>query len=135
MSKQITEKTYDDVINNIKQDINKTQLDIMMNANMNLVSLYYRIGKELYDNSIWGNKFLNTLSFELRTTYSNQKGFSVRNLNYMKAFYAEYRNDPEFVQLVAQLPWTHNMVLIEKVKNKNILKKIFAALEEKKSLK
>ena len=40
----------------------------------------------------------------------------------MKTFYSEYHGDLEFVQLVAQLPWTHNIVLIEKIKNKNIRK-------------
>ena len=44
------DKTYNDVINDIKQDINQTQLNIMINANTSLVNLYYRIGKELYDN-------------------------------------------------------------------------------------
>lgn len=116
------EKSYKDIINNIKQDINKTQLDIMINANINLVSLYYRIGKVLYDNSAWGNKFLDELAFELKNAYPNQKGFSVRNLKYMKTFYSEYHDDLEFVQLVAQLLWTHNMILIEKVKNKEIRK-------------
>ena len=116
------DKTYNDVINDIKQDINKTQLDIMINANISLVNLYYRIGKVLYDNSIWGNKFLNKLAFELKITYPNQKGFSIRNLKYMKTFYSEYHNDLEFVQLVAQLPWTHNIILIEKIKDKNIRK-------------
>ncbi len=43
------DKTYSDVINDIKQDINQTQLDIMINANISLVNLYYRIGKVLYD--------------------------------------------------------------------------------------
>ena len=115
-------KTYNDVINDIKQDINKTQLDIMINANISLVNLYYRIGKVLYDNSTWGNKFLDKLAFELKSTYPNQKGFSIRNLKYMKTFYREYYDDLEFVQLVAQLPWTHNIVLIYKIKDKNIRK-------------
>ena len=115
-------ESYKDIINDIKQDINKTQLDIMINANINLVNLYYRIGKVLYDNSKWGNKFLDELAFELKNTYPNQKGFSVRNLKYMKTFYSEYHDDLEIVQLVAQLPWTHNMILIEKVKNKEIRK-------------
>ena len=119
MTKMI-DKTYTDVINDIKQDINKTQLDIMVNANISLVNLYYRIGKVLYDNSIWGNKFLDKLAFELKITYPSQKGFSIRNLKYMKTFYSEYKDDSEFVQLVAQLPWTHNIVLIEKIKNKSI---------------
>ena len=116
------DKTYNEVINNIKQDINKTQLDIMLNANISLVNLYYRIGKVLYDNSKWGNKFLDKLAFELKTAYPNQKGFSIRNLKYMKTFYAEYKDDSEIVQLVAQLPWTHNIILIEKVKDKSIRK-------------
>ena len=116
------DKTYNNAINDIKQDINKTQLDIMINANISLVNLYYRIGKVLYDNSTWGNKFLDKLAFELRITYPNQKGFSVRNLKYMKSFYTEYKDDSEFVQLVAQLPWTHNNILIEKIKNKSIRK-------------
>ncbi len=116
------DKTYIAAIDNIKQDINKTQLDIMINANISLVNLYYRIGKVLYDNSVWGNKFLDNLAFELKNSYPNQKGFSVRNLKYMKTFYSEYHDDLEFVQLVAQLPWTHNIILIEKIKNKKIRK-------------
>ena len=116
------DKTYNDVIKNIKQDINKTQLDIMVNANISLVNLYYRIGKVLYDNSKWGNKFLDKLAFELKISYSNQKGFSIRNLKYMKTFYKEYKDDFEFVHLGAQLPWKHNVSLIEKVKDKTIRK-------------
>ena len=116
------DKTYNKIIDSIIQDINKTQLDIMVNANISLVNLYYRIGKVLYDNSKWGNKFLDKLAIELNNTYPNQKGFSIRNLKYMKAFYSEYYNDLEFVQLVAQLPWTHNIILIEKIKSKNIRK-------------
>lgn len=116
------DKTYNDAIDNIKQDINKTQLDIMINANISLVNLYFRIGKVLYDNSSWGNKFLDKLAFELKITFPNQKGFSIRNLKYMKTFYSEYIDDSEFVQLVAQLPWTHNIILIEKVKNKIVRK-------------
>ena len=95
---------------------------MMINANISLVNLYYRIGKALYDKSIWGNKFLDKLAFELKIAYPNQRGFSIRNLKYMKTFYSEYKEDSEFVQLVAQLPWTHNIILIEKVKNKNIRK-------------
>lgn len=116
------EKTYDSVITDIKNDINKTQLDIMLNINVNLVNLYYRIGKVLYENSVWGNKFLDKLAFELKMSYPNQKGFSTRNLKYMKSFYKEYKEDSEFVHLGAQIPWKHNISLIEKVKNKKIRK-------------
>ena len=116
------DKTYNAAIDGIKQDINKTQLDIMINANNSLINLYYRIGKVLYDNSVWGTKFLDKLAFELKNSYPNQKGFSVRNLKYMKTFYSEYHDDLEFVHLGAQLPWKHNVSLIEKVKDKSVRK-------------
>ena len=55
-------------------------------------------------------------------SFPNLKGFSVRNLKYMKSFYNEYKDDEEFVQLVAQLPWKHNITLMQKVKDKEIRK-------------
>ena len=99
-----------------------TQLEIMIDANKKLINLYYNIGKIISDNYKWGNKFVDNLALELKLSFPNLKGFSARNLNYMKAFYEEYKNDKEFLQLVAKLPWTHNIKLIQKIKNKQIRK-------------
>ena len=114
--------TFKNTIIDIKKDVKETQLEIMTNANYKLVNLYYRIGKNISINSKWGNKFIDNLALELKVSFPNIKGFSVRNLKYMKSFYEEYKDDLEFVQLAAQLPWTHNIVLIEKVKDKEIRK-------------
>ena len=65
------DKTYINIIDCIKKDINKTQLDIMINANASLVNLYYRIDKVLYDNSNWSNKFVDKLALELRVSFPN----------------------------------------------------------------
>ncbi len=108
------DKSFVEVTNNIKSAITKTQLEIMINANNKLVNLYYSIGKTLEENSKWGNKFIDNVAKELKITFPNLKGFSVRNLKYMKAFYNEYKDDDEFVQLVAQIPWKHNILLIQK---------------------
>ena len=56
MDKNKIDKSYSDIIENIKNDVTKTQLDILINANVNLVNLYYRLGKILSENSKWGNK-------------------------------------------------------------------------------
>lgn len=40
----------------------------------------------------------------------------------MKSFYNEYKDEEEFVQLVAQLPWKHNLTLMQKVKDKEVRK-------------
>lgn len=116
------DKSFKRICDDIKKDVKDTQLEIMVNANTNLVNLYYRIGKTLEENSKWGNKFIDNVAFELKNTFPTLKGFSVRNLKYMKAFYNEYKDDNEFVQLVAQLPWKHNITLMQKVKDKNIRK-------------
>ena len=116
------DKSFQEIYNNIKNDVKSTQLKVMTNANADLVNLYYRIGKTINENYTWGNKFVENLALELKLTFPNLKGFSVRNLNYMKAFYNEYKNDNEFLQLVAKLPWKHNITLMQKVKDKNIRK-------------
>ena len=111
------DNSFKEITNNIKNMVSRTQLDIMLDANSKLINLYYNIGKTISDNSAWGNKFIDNLALELKLAFPNLKGFSVRNLKYMKKFYNEYKDDYEFVQLVAQLPWTHNTVLIEKLCN------------------
>ncbi len=116
------DKSFQEITSNIKNAITKTQLEIMTDANKKLVNLYYNIGKTLEENSSWGNKFIDNVAMELKLSFSNLKGFSVRNLKYMKTFYNEYKDDEEFVQLVAQLPWKHNITLMQKVKDKEIRK-------------
>ena len=85
------DKSFQEIYNNIKNDVKSTQLKVMTNANADLVNLYYRIGKTINENYTWGNKFVENLALELKLTFPNLKGFSVRNLNYMKAFYNEYK--------------------------------------------
>ena len=116
------DKSFQEITSNIKNAITKTQLEIMTDANKKLVNLYFNIGKTLEENSSWGNKFIDNVAIELKMSFPNLKGFSVRNLKYMKSFYNEYKDDEEFVQLVAQLPWKHNITLMQKVKDKEIRK-------------
>ncbi len=74
------EKDFKNVVEDIKQRISNTQYEIFKNANMNLLKLYYSIGKTIDENSSWGNKFIDELAVELKITFPNIKGFSVRNL-------------------------------------------------------
>lgn len=83
------EKEFKIVIEKIKKQINNTQFEIFRNANMNLLKLYYNIGKIINENSKWGNKFIDELAIELKITFPNIKGFSVRNLKNMKKYYLE----------------------------------------------
>ena len=116
------EKNFKQIINIIKSDIKATGLKTAIQVNHNLIELYFRLGKILYDNYEYGNKFIDEVASELKLEYPNATGYSVRNLKYMKKFYAEYKDDELVQHLVAQVPWGHNVVLMDKVKDKEIRK-------------
>ncbi len=118
-------KKFKNIINNIKKEINTTQIKIAVETNKNIINLYFKIGKILNDNFKYGNKFIDFISQELKNEFPNTKGFSVRNLKYMKKFYLEYKDNKVVQRTVAQLPWRHNIVLISKLKD-NKIRKIYA---------
>ena len=67
------EKEFKDVIKNIKTEIDNTQVLIMSDANIRLINLYFRIGKIIYENAKWGNKFIEELEKEKILSLSNIK--------------------------------------------------------------
>ena len=107
------------IINDIKKDILFTRNKIMYNANNELIHLYFRIGKIISEKASYGRKFVELLSHKLKVDFPNSTGFSSRNLRRMKAFYEEYKSFSILPPAVADLPWTHNYILIEKIKNLN----------------
>ena len=106
---------YITVVDNIKKEIRSAQYRTAVQANTELLRLYYSIGNEINVHKVWGNKFIENLSMDIRADYPTNKGFSVRNLKYMAKFAATY-SEQEFVQqAVAQIPWGHNIVLLDKI--------------------
>ena len=108
------------ILSDIKNEIKNTQTKIMYHANNELIMLYFRIGKKLEENSKYGNNFIKNLAFEIKKDFKNSDGFSERNLKRMKRFYNEYKEFEKVPQAVALLPWGHNIILFEKLKDKNI---------------
>ncbi len=104
-------------INEIKKDIISTRNRVLTDANKELLYLYFRIGKMIYENQKYGTDFINTLSISLKLEFKDATGFSPRNLSRMKKFYVTYRDMANLPPVVAKLPWTHNSILIEKVKD------------------
>ncbi len=83
------DKDFKEIFENIKNEIYKTQTLIMSDANKRLLELYFYIGKVVNEKSSWGNKFIESLSTEMKIEFPNIKGFSVRNIKNMKKFYLE----------------------------------------------
>lgn len=112
---------YADWLAELKTRIHTAQQRATLAVNRELVGLYWRIGRDILDRQAaqgWGAKVIERLAHDLRTAFPEMKGFSPRNLKYMRAF-AEAWPEAGFVQQVAaQLPWFHLCTLIDKLKTR-----------------
>jgi predicted nuclease of restriction endonuclease-like (RecB) superfamily len=123
MSKELSGQNpegYAALLADLKKRIREARLRSALAVNYELISLYWNIGKDILsrqEQEGWGAKIIDRLSADLHRDFPEMTGLSARNLKYMRAF-AEAYPDPEFVQqVVAQLPWGHNVRLFEAVKD------------------
>ena len=122
IEKEVIESVdYAKVFNQLKKDVIESQQRAMRTVNKELIMLYHRIGSnilQLQKERGWGSKVIDQLSHDLKTTFPEMKGFSSRNLKYMRKFASEYP-DIEFVQgSLAQISWYHNLTLLDKVSDR-----------------
>ena len=109
---------YADWLADLKGRIHTAQQRATLAVNRELVLLYWHIGRDILARQAaqgWGTKVIARLAHDLRTAFPEMKGFSPRNLKYMRAF-AEAWPDAQFVQeVLAQLPWYHQLALLDKL--------------------
>ncbi len=109
---------YADWLAELKNRIHGAQQRATLAVNRELVLLYWQIGRDILARQAqqgWGAKVIERLAHDLRTAFPQMKGFSPRNLKYMRAF-AEAWPDESFVQeVLAQLPWYHQLALLDKL--------------------
>ena len=109
---------YADWLADLKGRIHSAQQRATLAVNRELVLLYWHIGRDILARQAqqgWGAKVIERLAHDLRAAFPEMKGFSPRNLKYMRAF-AEAWPDAEFVQeVLAQLPWYHQLALLDKL--------------------
>ncbi len=111
----INDNQYLSVIESVKAEISKAKYNAVLHVNEELTLLYYHIGCIINEHKSWGNKFIDNLAKDIKVSYPSSTGYSVRNLKYMAKFASVY--DEQFVQTVsAQIPWSHNVTIVEKIK-------------------
>jgi predicted nuclease of restriction endonuclease-like (RecB) superfamily len=113
----------------VKNRIREAQIKAVNAANQELLKLYWSIGKTIADRqeqSGWGSNFIEKLAKDLYNECPGIEGFSRSNIFRMKAFYNEYTkvappvrqfDDLEKLGVLSRLPWSHNVVLMEKLEN------------------
>ena len=104
----------------LKARVRSAQLKAAVSVNRELILLYWHIGREILrcqHEQGWGAKVVDRLSIDLRIEFPDLGGFSTRNLLRMRAFADAYPDAAIVPQLVAHIPWGHNVLLLERVKD------------------
>ncbi|KWK81077.1 hypothetical protein WM16_03800 [Burkholderia ubonensis] len=111
---------YRSWLTDLKQRVEHARQRAAASANRELVTLYWQIGRDILERQQrrgWGAKVIDQLARDLKDAFPDMRGFSPRNLKYMRAL-AQAWPAPEFVQqAVAQLPWSHVVTLLDKLKD------------------
>jgi predicted nuclease of restriction endonuclease-like (RecB) superfamily len=111
---------YRRFVEGIKERIRTAQLKAALAANAELVLHYWEIGREILANQEregWGAKVIDRLAADLQREFPKLAGYSSRNLKYMRAFAVAWPDRAIMQQLAAQMPWAHNCVLLDRVKD------------------
>ena len=121
---EMTDNDYRTWLAQLKTQIQSAQQRAALAVNAELVTLYWQIGNDILQRQQqqgWGGNVIDMLASDLSHAFPELKGFSVRNLKYMRAFaenWHDFESNPIVQQVVAQLPWGHNLVLLTKIKDK-----------------
>ncbi len=117
---------YKNWLTELKSKIRSVQVKAAVAVNSALIEFYWELGKMISEKQTqWGTQFLENLSIDLKSEFPEMQGFSTRNLKYIKQFYLFYTNAQigqqavaQFEQqLVAQIPWGHNILIFSKSKS------------------
>ncbi|MCR4926704.1 MAG: PDDEXK nuclease domain-containing protein, partial [Lachnospiraceae bacterium] len=110
--------SYPDFINALIDKIHKQRIAITLNANAGMIGMYWSVGNAILkkqDEEGWGAKVIDRISHDIKAAFPDMSGFSPRNIKNMRRFAAEWPDYEIVQQVVAQLPWRTNLVLLEKL--------------------
>lgn len=111
---------YERFLAQLKVRVRAAQVKAALAVNAELVLLYWSIGRDILERQKkegWGAQVIDRLSADLRRAFPEMKGFSPRNLKYMRAFADAWPAERIVQQVAAQLPWFHSCVLLDRVKD------------------
>src|SRR5262249_48780626 len=124
---------YEAFLTDLKERIRSAQVRAALAVNRELITLYWHIGSAIVDRQRtagWGTAVIERLAADIQKEFPGLAGFSRPNIYRMRAFYLAYAEVGEIVsqparqltpaeppEPMASLPWFHNVVLVEQVKD------------------
>jgi predicted nuclease of restriction endonuclease-like (RecB) superfamily len=120
--KPSSDRTYQIFLRNVKDLVRQSRIRVARSVNRSLIELYWALGQYIVEQQEalgWGKSVVERLSADLKDTFPDMKGFSSQNLWLIRQFYIEYQNIPDLQQLVGEIPWGHNILLMQRVKDES----------------
>lgn len=117
MSKTLLPPDYVVLFAEVKERVRAAQYQALRAVNRELVGLYWDIGRMIVErqtNAEHGAAIAERLAEDLRREFPGVNGYSRRNIFYMREFYQAYCTLPKVQPLVAQIGWTHNLVILQR---------------------
>ncbi|MEA5618714.1 PDDEXK nuclease domain-containing protein [Cronbergia sp. UHCC 0137] len=111
---------YTNLLMEVKQLIRSAQYEALKAVNREMINLYWAIGEMIFNqqqNHNWGKSVVENLAKDLQAEFPGISGFSARNIWRMRDFYLTYHSKEKLTPLVAEIGWTHNLVILEKCKD------------------
>jgi len=120
---------YKEWFRSLKERVRHVQLKAALSVNRELLQFYWQLGAEIVEKqkfAQWGSGFLKQLSRDLQTEFPEVKGFSYRNIKYIRQWYhffsmhqtigqqAVAQTEPAFLEQITSIPWGHNLVIVSK---------------------
>jgi len=121
LEEAVINKEYIELLSDIKEKIKVSQLKASLSVNRHLIELYWDIGRSIIVRQAtekWGSGVIDSLAKDLQRDFPGKKGVSARNIWRMRAFYLAYPEETKLPQAVAEIPWGHNILLLEKIKDR-----------------
>jgi predicted nuclease of restriction endonuclease-like (RecB) superfamily len=116
-----TPSGYPELLQELKTRIRGAQVRAALAVNRELVLLYWSIGRDILNRQGtegWGTRVIDRLSHDLQNEFPGVEGFSARSLKYMRALAEAWPEEPIVQQLIAQLPWGHNLRVLDRIKDR-----------------
>jgi len=124
---------YAEFLEALKDRVRQGQTKAMLSSNRELIALYWDIGRRIVqrqEREGWGKNVVDRLAVDIQNAFPGIRGFSPRNVWRMRTFYLTYTKEvtnlPQAVadldgenlpRTMSEIPWGHNAVLLEKVKD------------------
>ena len=105
-------------VEEINDYVNQAICRASVSVNSEIMKTNIFIGNVIIRNSEWGNKFVENLSKDMKMRFPSAKGYSVRNLKYMKKFAQIFTEDDVDEYGLGRITWSHHPILMSKVSNR-----------------